>query len=144
MQAHTEKETGRLTEGADYKEKEGGLRVLTRQGVNKVAELLRHKRLQAQQAVSPPPSVTTADDEKKEDVGAPATNPPADEKTMAMALRDRNLPNRKQMACMVNGKQVSVLVRDTAFYRQGEKFEVRQNEYGHWEAVQHRTQPRFR
>lgn len=106
--------------------------------------MLRQKREQAQQPPPLPESVTTADAEKKEPVEAPATIPVSAGKTMAMALRDRNLPNRKQLACLVNGEQVPVLVRDTAFYRQGEQFEVLQNEYGNWEAAQHRTQPRFR
>jgi len=144
MQTHTEKENGRLTEGADYKEKEGGLRVLTRTGVNKVAEMLRQRRQQAQQAPPEPESVPVAEAEKKEEwrpgEGAPAPTGPF----MATALRSRNLPNRKRLSCTINGHDHVVLVRDTAYYRQGEQFEVRLNDYGEYEAVTHRTQPRFR
>jgi len=144
MQTHTEKENGRLTEGADYKEKEGGLRVLTRQGVNKVAEMLRQRRQQAQQAPPEPESVPVAEAEKKEDwrpgEGTAAPAGPI----MATALRSRNLPNRKRLSCTINGHDHVVLVRDTGFYRQGETFEVRMNDYGEYEAATHRTQPRFR
>jgi hypothetical protein len=63
---------------------------------------------------------------------------------MATALRSRNLPNRKRLSCTINGHDHVVLVRDTAYYRQGEQFEVRLNDYGEYEAVTHRTQPRFR
>jgi hypothetical protein len=63
---------------------------------------------------------------------------------MATALRSRNLPNRKRLSCTINGQEHAVLVRDTGYYRQGESFEVRRNDYGEWEAAVHRSQPRFR
>jgi hypothetical protein len=63
---------------------------------------------------------------------------------MATALRSRNLPNRKRLSCTINGHDHVVLVRDTGFYRQGETFEVRLNDYGEYEAAIHRSQPRFR
>ena len=144
MQTHTEKE-GRLVEGEDYDKKEGGLKVLTKQGVSRMAEMLRMRRQQAQQPLPHSESVPIAEDEKKEDWRPGDGPPPAPVgPVMATALRSRNLPNRKRLACMVHGKEVIVLVRDTGYYRQGETFEVRENDYGQWEAAVHRTQPRFR
>lgn len=144
MQTHTTEKEGLLTEGADYSKKEGGLKVLTRTGVNKVAEMLRQRRQQAQQPVPEPESVPTAEPEKKEEwrpgEGAPAPSGPI----MATALRSRNLPNRKRLSCLVNGQEHAVLVRDTGYYRQGESFEVRLNDHGEYEAAIHRSQPRFR
>lgn len=140
MQTHSEKETGRLDAGADYKEKEGGLRVLTRQGVNKVADMLRARRQKAQEPVESPDNAEIAPIEKKEEGGALEPSGPI----MAMALRSRNLPNRRRLACLVNGTESFVLVRDTGYYRQGEQFEVRLNENGDYEAAIHRSQPRFR
>lgn len=140
MQTHSEKETGRLDAGADYKEKEGGLRVLTRQGVNKVADMLRASRQKAQEPVESAEGVEIAPAEKKEEGGAVEPAGPI----MAMALRSRNLPNRRRLACLVNGTESFVLVRDTGYYRQGESFEVRLNENGDYEAAIHRNQPRYR
>lgn len=144
MQTHTTEKEGLLTEGADYSKKEGGLKVLTRTGVNKVAEMLRQRRHQAQQPLSEPDNATTAEPEKKEEwrpgEGAPALTGPI----MATALRSRNLPNRKRLSCLVNGQEHAVLVRDTGYYRQGEQFEVHRNDYGEYEAAIHRSQPRFR
>jgi len=139
MQTHSEK-TGPLDEGADYNKKEGGLRVLTRQGVNKVAEMLRQRRQEGAGGVLPAAKVETADAEKKEEGGAPApAGPPR-----AMVLRQQNLPNRRLLRCLVGDKDASVVVRDTGYYRQGEMFEVRRNDRGEWEAAVHRTQPKFR
>ena len=143
MQTHTTEE-GLLTEGADYSKKEGGLKVLTRTGVNKVAEMLRQRRQQALQPLPEPNNAPVAEPEKKEEwrpgEGAPAPTGPI----MATALRSRNLPNRKRLSCLVNGQEHAVLVRDTGYYRQGETFEVRLNDYGEYEAAIHRSQPRFR
>jgi hypothetical protein len=144
MQTHTETKEGLLTEGADYSKKEGGLKVLTRTGVNKVAEMLRQRRQQAQQPLPEPDNAPIAEPEKKEEwrpgEGAPAPTGPI----MATALRSRNLPNRKRLSCLVNGQEHAVLVRDTGYYRQGESFEVRLNDHGEYEAAIHRSQPRFR
>jgi len=114
--------------------------VLTRQGVNKVADMLRQRQQQAQEPPPPPESVSIAAPEKKEEwrPGEGHEGP-----VMAMALRARNLPNRKRLSARVNGADVLVLVRDTAYYRQGEQFEVRLNEYGEYEAAKHRSQPKF-
>jgi hypothetical protein len=143
MQTHTEKE-GLLEEGADYSKKEGGLRVLTRTGVNKVAEMLRQRRQQAQQALPEPESVPVAEAEKKEEWRPGEGIGTAPAPTMATALRSRNLPNRKRLSCTINGQEHAVLVRDTGYYRQGESFEVHLNDYGQYEATVHRSQPRFR
>jgi hypothetical protein len=144
MQTHTTEKEGLLTEGADYSKKEGGLKVLTRTGVNKVAEMLRQRRQQAQQPPAEPESVPTAEPEKKEEwrpgEGAAAPAGPI----MATVMRSRNLPNRKRLSCTINGHDHVVLVRDTGYYRQGEHFEVRLNDYGEYEAAVHRSQPRFR
>lgn len=144
MQTHTTEKEGLLTEGADYSKKEGGLKVLTRTGVNKVAEMLRQRRQQAQQPLPEPDNAPVAEPEKKEEwrpgEGAPAPSGPV----MATALRSRNLPNRKRLSCTIHGNEHAVLVRDTGYYRQGEQFEVYLNPYGEWEAKTHRSQPRFR
>lgn len=144
MQTHTETKEGLLTEGADYSKKEGGLRVLTRTGVTKVAEMLRQRRQQAQQPPLEPDNAPIAEPEKKEEWRPGEGIGTAPAPTMATALRSRNLPNRKRLSCTINGQEHAVLVRDTGYYRQGEQFEVHRNDYGEWEATVHRSQPRFR
>jgi hypothetical protein len=144
MQTHTETKEGLLTEGADYSKKEGGLRVLTRTGVTKVAEMLRQRRQQAQQPPLEPDNAPIAEPEKKEEWRPGEGIGTAPAPTMATALRSRNLPNRKRLSCTINGQEHAVLVRDTGYYRQGEQFEVRRNDYGEYEAAVHRSQPRFR
>jgi hypothetical protein len=144
MQTHTETKEGLLTEGADYSKKEGGLRVLTRTGVTKVAEMLRQRRQQAQQQPLEPDNASIAEPEKKEEWRPGEGIGTAPAPTMATALRSRNLPNRKRLSCTINGQEHAVLVRDTGYYRQGEQFEVHRNDYGEWEATVHRSQPRFR
>lgn len=144
MQTHTTEKEGLLEEGADYSKKEGGLRVLTRQGVTKVADMLRQRRQQAQQAPAEPESDPAAEAKKKEEWGPGEVAEAPAGPIMAMALRSRNLPNRKRLSCLVNGHEHAVLVRDTGYYRQGEQFEVYVNPDGEYEAVMHRSQPRFR
>jgi hypothetical protein len=144
MQTHTTEKEGLLTEGADYSKKEGGLRVLTRTGVTKVAEMLRQRRQQAQQPPLEPDNAPIAEPEKKEEWRPGEGIGTAPAPTMATALRSRNLPNRKRLSCTINGQEHAVLVRDTGYYRQGEQFEVRRNDYGEYEAAVHRSQPRFR
>ena len=144
MQTHTTEKEGLLTEGADYSKKEGGLRVLTRTGVTKVAEMLRQRRQQAQQPPLEPDNAAIAEPEKKEEWRPGEGIGTAPAPTMATALRSRNLPNRKRLSCTINGQEHAVLVRDTGYYRQGEQFEVHRNDYGEWEAAVHRSQPRFR
>jgi hypothetical protein len=144
MQTHTETKEGLLTEGADYSKKEGGLRVLTRTGVTKVAEMLRQRRQQAKQQPLEPDNAPIAEPEKKEEWRPGEGIGTAPAPTMATALRSRNLPNRKRLSCTIHGQEHAVLVRDTGYYRQGEQFEVHRNDYGEWEAAVHRSQPRFR
>jgi hypothetical protein len=144
MQTHTTEKEGLLEEGADYSKKEGGLRVLTRTGVTKVAEMLRQRRQQAQQPPLEPDNAPIAEPEKKEEWRPGEGIGTAPAPTMATALRSRNLPNRKRLSCTINGQEHAVLVRDTGYYRQGEQFEVHRNDYGEWEAAVHRSQPRFR
>lgn len=136
--------------------------MLTRAGVNKVAEMLRRraKAPEAQEASSSPgnaQNVTTALEEKKEQGGpieerAEAARPVRKERrvylsgdrAVARVKMSRNLPNRKLMACEIDGFEEFVLVRDTAFYRQGEDIDVMFNDLGRWEAAVHRTQPKYR
>ena len=118
--------------------------MLTRTGVNKVAEMLRQRRQQAQQAPPEPESIPVAEPEKKEEWRPGEGIGTAPAPTMATALRSRNLPNRKRLSCTINGQEHAVLVRDTGYYRQGESFEVRINDHGEYEAAIHRSQPRFR
>lgn len=118
--------------------------MLTRTGVNKVAEMLRQRRQQAQQAPPEPESVPVAEAEKKEEWRPGEGIGTAPAPIFATALRSRNLPNRKRLSCTINGQEHAVLVRDTGYYRQGESFEVHLNDYGQYEATVHRSQPRFR
>ena len=118
--------------------------MLTRTGVTKVAEMLRQRRQQAQQQPLEPDNAPIAEPEKKEEWRPGEGIGTAPAPTMATALRSRNLPNRKRLSCTINGQEHAVLVRDTGYYRQGESFEVRRNDYGEWEAAVHRSQPRFR
>jgi hypothetical protein len=116
--------------------------VLTKSGVTKVAAMLRQRRQQAQEEPLPVEAADSLISEKKEEGGGAVASVAGP--VMAMALRSRNLPNRKRLSCLVEGREDMVLVRDTAFYRQGEQFEVRQNDFGEWEAAVHRTQPKYR
>jgi hypothetical protein len=113
MQTHTTEKEGLLTEGADYSKKEGGLRVLTRTGVTKVAEMLRQRRQQAQQPPLEPDNAAIAEPEKKEEWRPGEGIGTAPAPTMATALRSRNLPNRKRLSCTINGQEHAVLVRVT-------------------------------
>jgi hypothetical protein len=102
--------------------------------------MLRARRQKAQEPVESAEGVEIAPAEKKEEGGAVEPAGPI----MAITLRSRNLPNRRRLACLVNGTESFVLVRDTGYYRQGEQFEVRLNENGDYEAAIHRNQPRYR
>lgn len=111
--------------------------MLTAQGVKKVAEALRLQRQKAIVASDSADKVETADPEKKE-TGGGAELP-------VMATARKHVFNQRRLLCDVDGRTglVSVLVRDSAFYRRGEHFEVRINDSGEWEAALHRSRPKF-
>jgi hypothetical protein len=162
MQAH-EKETGRGTEavsretvagleqGRDYEKKEGGLRVLTSAGVKRMAEALRLRRQATQQAITveEPPDVPTPPEDAPEWRPGPAPEVAVEEldpQITVYATASRHWFNPKLLGCHVEGKAgtVNVRVRNSAFYRAGEKFAVKLNDAGEWEAEVHRLAPKFR
>lgn len=161
MQSH-EKETGRgtetivretegrLDEGADYEKKEGGLRVLTAAGVKKVAEALRLRR-QAQQAavtIEEPADVPEPPEDAPEWRPGPAPEVAVeelDDDIKVYATVRKQYFNRKLLGCEIEGKTglFNVRVRDKDYYRQGERFAVKINDVGEWEAEIHRIGPRY-
>lgn len=161
MQAHDEKETGRgteavvretsLAEGEDYSKKEGGLRVLTTAGVKKMAEALRLRRQATQQAivVEEPPDVPPPPEDAPEWRPGPAPEVAVEEldpEVQVFATASRHYFNPKLLGCFVEGKAglCNVRVRNSAFYRAGERFAVKLNDTGEWEATVHRIAPKFR
>lgn len=159
MQAHEQQEgrteTGRetassiLTEGSDFAKKEGGLRVLTTAGVKKIAEALRRKReqeppveIEAVEVPEPPPEAPEWRPGAPPEVAVEELDP----QTKVFATARRHHFNTKLLGCDVEGKagMVNVRVRDSAHYRNGEKFAVRLNDSGEWEAELHRTAPKYR
>ena len=161
MQSH-EKETGRgtetivretegrLDEGADYEKKEGGLRVLTAAGVKKMAEALRLRR-QAQQAaviIEEPSNVPEPPEDAPEWRPGPAPEVAVeelDDDIKVYATVRKQYFNRKLLGCEIEGKTglFNVRVRDKDYYRQGERFAVKINDVGEWEAEIHRIGPRY-
>jgi hypothetical protein len=113
--------TGTLDEGADYEKKEGGLRVLTPAGIKKVATALQPKQ----------------DDEWQPGDGATEPN---------TAIVRRRYQNTKILGCEIEGKEgvFNVCVRDEANYRNGERFAVKINDRGQYEATNHRIAPKYR
>jgi len=62
-----------------------------------------------------------------------------------MAFSRRHVFNRHLLMCEIPGVPgwQPVAVRDSAFYRVGERFEVKKNDAGRWEAAVHRSAPRY-
>lgn len=161
MQAHDQKTEGRgtetvvretnLDEGADYEKKEGGLRVLTSAGVKKMAEALRLRRQATQQAIAveEPPDVPPPPDDAPEWRPGPAPEVPVeelDQDVKVYAVVRKHYFNRKLLGCEIEGKTgiLNVAVRDAAFYRNGERFAVKLNDIGQWEAELHRFAARYK
>lgn len=158
MQAH-EKETGRgakavaretsLAEGTDFAKKEGGLRVLTTAGVKKIAEALRRKREQEAPPTFEAVDVPEPPEEAPEWSPGPAPEVAVEEldpETKVYAKAMRHYFNPKLLGCEVEGKAglINVRVRDAKFYRAGERFAVKMNDIGEWEAEAHRIAPKYR
>jgi hypothetical protein len=161
MQSH-EKETGRgtetvireterrLDEGADYEKKEGGLRVLTAAGVKKMAEALRLRRQSQQQAlvIEEPADVPAPPEDAPEWRPGPAPEVPVEEldgDVKVYATVRKQFFNRKLIGCEIEGKTGlhNVRVRDKDYYRNNERFAVKKNDMGEWEAEIHRIGPRY-
>jgi hypothetical protein len=141
---------GRLDEGADYEKKEGGLRVLTAAGVKKMAEALRLRR-QAQQAlvIEEPAEVPEPPEDAPEWRPGPAAEVAVeelDDGEKVYATVKKQYFNRKLLGCEVEGKTGlhNVRVRDKDYYRNGERFPVKKNDLGEWEAEVHRIGPRYK
>jgi transposase-like protein len=64
-----------------------------------------------------------------------------DDDVAIYAIARRHHFNRRLLGCEIEGKagMINVAVRDSAFYRAGEKFAVQLNDTGSWEAAHHRT-----
>jgi len=160
MQSHEANQAGRsetgrettteiLTEGSDFAKKEGGLRVLTTAGVKKIAEALRRKREQEAAPEFEPVEVPEPPEEAPEWRPGPAPEVAVEEldpETKVYAKAMRHYFNPKLLGCEVEGKAgvVNVRVRDASFYRAGERFAVKMNDVGEWEAEVHRIAPKYR
>ena len=135
-----------LEEGSDFQKKEGGLRVLTTEGVRKMAEALRLRRTAPAEQLA----VEAADNVPEPPEDAPLWQPgPApevpveelDDDVAIYAIARRHHFNHRLLGCEIEGKagMINVSVRDSAYYRAGEKFAVQINDTGAWEAAHHRT-----
>ena len=64
-----------------------------------------------------------------------------DDDVAIYATARRHHFNHRLLGCEIEGKagMINVSVRDSAFYRAGEKFAVTLNDTGAWEAAHHRT-----
>ena len=135
-----------LEEGSDFQKKEGGLRVLTTEGVRKMAEALRLRRTAPAErlVVDIPDDVPEPPEDAPEWQPGPAPEVPVeelDDDVAIYATARRHHFNRRLLGCEIEGKagMINVAVRDSAFYRAGEKFAVQLNDTGSWEAAHHRT-----
>ena len=123
--------------------------MLTAAGVKKIAEALRRKR-------EPEPAAATAGVDvlpAPQDAPEWRPGPPPevaveelDSNAKVFATARRHYFNPKLLGCEVEGKagMVNVRVREASHYRAGEKFAVKINDNGEWEAEQHRKAPRYR
>ena len=120
--------------------------MLTTEGVRKMAEALRLRRTApAQQlAVAAPDDVPEPPEDAPEWQPGPAPEVPVeelDDDVAIYAIARRHHFNHRLLGCEIEGKvgMINVSVRDSAFYRAGEKFAVQLNDTGCWEAAHHRT-----
>jgi hypothetical protein len=145
-------------ETADKKER--GPVSVTIANVRAVAEKLRQRR-QAGSEAHPPTQplagsgVTSPEDSKRtgglpspslaEIVGPVADVAQGEAAGPVMARAMRHPFNRHLLLCEIPGEQglVPVAVRDSGHYRAGERFEVKKNDVGRWQAAVVRSQPRF-
>jgi hypothetical protein len=120
--------------------------VLTTEGVRKMAEALRLRRTAPaeQLAVEAADNVPEPPEDAPEWRPGPAPEVPVedlDDDVIIHATALRHHFNHRLLGCEIEGKagMINVAVRDSAFYRAGEKFAVQLNDTGCWEAAHHRT-----
>ncbi len=111
---------------------------MTVTGVKKAAAALRKMRETGAEGAGEAVEASTAVED--DDAG------PGTAEGVREAVARRHCFNRHILQCEVAGVAglANVRVRDSGFYRVGERFEVRVNDGGQWEAVAQRAQPRFR
>jgi hypothetical protein len=132
----TEKEAGGEAI-AEAKKKGAGMSV-TIENVKEVAERLR-RRLEGTQDVPVVAARVAEPVEFSEAVaGDVGPNP-------VMACSRRHVFNRHLLMCEIGGVPgwQPVVVRDSSHYRVGERFEVKKNDVGRWEAAVQRMAPRY-
>ena len=120
--------------------------MLTTEGVRKMAEALRLLRTPAAErlVVDVPDDIPEPPEDAPEWQPGPAPEVPVeelDDDVAIVATAQRHHFNRRLLGCEIEGKagMINVAVRDSAFYRAGEKFAVQINDTGSWEAAHHRT-----
>ena len=111
-----------------------------------MAEALRLLRTPAAErsAVEVPDDIPEPPEDAPEWQPGPAPEVPVeelDDDVAIYATARRHHFNRRLLGCEIEGKagMINVAVRDSAFYRAGEKFAVQLNDTGSWEAAHHRT-----
>lgn len=123
--------------------------MLTTAGVKKIAEALRRKReqeppvdIEPVEVPEPPPQAPEWRPGAPPEVAVEELD--ADVKVYA-TVRTRFF-NRKLLGCEIEGKtgMHNVRVRDKDYYRNNERFAVKKNDVGEWEAEVHRMGPRYR
>jgi hypothetical protein len=159
---HTEEKDGRvnraiseLEEGSEYHKKEGGLRVIAKPGIEKIAAFLRQRK---QQASEPPP----VEVQKKEEPVAAQEALDNSDNTETAEVPESGvewLPGASGKACVRrirtgsriilcevpgNTELVPVQVRDASFYRQGERFEVQVDPDGNFIPARPRMFPKYK
>jgi hypothetical protein len=125
--------------------------VLTTEGVKKMAEALRLRRQATQDriAIDVPDDVPEPPDDAPEWQPGPAPEVPVeelDDDVAIYATARRHHFNRRLLGCDLEGKagMINVRVRDSQYYRAGEKFAVVLNDVGEWEAQVHRATAKLR
>ena len=118
--------------------------MLTTAGVKKIAEALRRKREQTFETVDVPEPPEEAPEWRP----GPAAEVPVeelDQDVKVYATVRKQFFNRKLIGCEIEGKTGlhNVRVRDKDYYRNNERFAVKKNDMGEWEAEIHRIGPRY-
>ena len=134
-----------LEEGSDFQKKEGGLRVLSPEGIRKMAEALRLRRPAAAERLAV--EVPEPPEDAPQWQPGPAPEVPVEELDDDVAIYAtvrRHHFNHRLLGCEIEGKagMINVAVRESDDYRAGEKFTVHVNEANVWEAVHHRRGPK--
>lgn len=133
-------------ETADKKER--GPVSVTIANVRAVAEKLRQRRQAGSDVTSPEGSKKTGglpSPSAAEIVGPVAAVAQGEAAGPVMARAMRHPFNRHLLLCEIPGEDglVPVTVRDSGHYRAGERFEVKKNDVGRWQAAVVRSQPKF-